>query len=190
MATKRSSTRTRKTNRPAVEEIMVEEYQAPISSQPASGGWVRWVIALLLLGLFWYQTNSWPIVATVNYRPIWRWDFDKAMYDQVGQQVLDNLVVEELIKNELASKKITVDQGEVDNRISEIKKEIGSDESFAQALAFQGMTEQTLREQISMQLGLEKLVEPSTDSAKMSEDIYSLVQKLRDEGKVWMVPSK
>lgn len=153
--------------------------------------WNKWripVLLLLLLVLFWYKTNSWPMAAVVNYRPIWRWEFNQAMYNQVGQQVLENLIVEQSIREELAQKRVSVDSAKVDGRVEEIKKQIGSDDSFTQALAFQGLTVEQLKRQINLQLGLEELVEPSTDSAVLAERVYDLVQKLRSEAKVWLVP--
>ena len=146
------------------------------------------LLILLLLGLFWYRSNSWPVVAVVNYRPIWAWDLNELMYQQVGQQALDNIITENLIVDELARQKVAVNAADVDAKIADIKKQIGSDESFTQALAMQGMTETRLRDQIKMQLGLEKLVEPSTDSAVMQESVYAKVQDLRSAGRVWRLP--
>lgn len=154
--------------------------------------WEKWripVLLLLLLVLFWSQTNSWPVAAVVNYRPIWRWELDNQMYRQVGQQTLDNLITEQVIKDELAAKQISVDSKAVDAKVEDIKKQIGTEESFNQALTLQGMTLDQLKEQISMQMGLEKLVEPSTDSAKFQQQVYDLVQRLRSQAKVWTWPT-
>lgn len=145
------------------------------------------LLVISLLVLLWYKTNSWPIVAVVNYRPIWSWDLNNMMYAQVGEQALDNIITENVIKDELDKQNVQVSESDVDAKIDEIKKQIGSDESFEQALAMQGMTSDQLREQIKLQLGLEKLVEPSTDSAKMQEDVYAKVQDLRGSSKVWTV---
>lgn len=154
--------------------------------------WERWripLIILLSLALFWFKTNSWPLAALVNYRPIWRWQLDNQMYRQIGRQTLDNLVTEQLIKDELMAKKVQVEAKDVDAKIEGIKKQIGSDESFNQALTLQGMTVDQLKQQIGMQMGLEKLVEPSTDSAKFQKSVYDLVQKLRSQAKVWTWPT-
>ena len=154
--------------------------------------WQMWripLIILLSLALFWFKTNSWPVAALVNYRPIWRWQLDELMYRQIGRQTLDNLVTEQLIKDELMIKKVQVEAKDVDAKIEDIKKQIGSDESFNQALTLQGMTVDQLKQQIGMQMGLEKLVEPSTDSAKFQKSVYGLVQKLRSQAKVWTWPT-
>ncbi|MDO8488204.1 MAG: SurA N-terminal domain-containing protein [bacterium] len=184
-----------KTRKPKAKVALTKEVELKSVAAASPANWETvWdklripAILVLLLLLFWYATNSWPVVALVNYRPIWRWQYEQAMTGQVGKQVIENLIVEQLIRDELANKKVVVSTGDVDGQINKIKTEVGSDESFQQALAFQGMTEASLREQITMQMGLEKLVEPSTDSAKISEDIYTLVQKLRSQARVWEVP--
>lgn len=165
---------------------------AVIGSSNWEAKWDKWripVLLLLLLLLFWSQTNSWPVAAVVNYRPIWRWQLDRQMYRQIGQQTLDNLVTEAVIADELAAKKVEVDAKDIDAKVEDIKKQIGTEESFNQALTLQGMTLDQLKEQISMQMGLEKLVEPSTDSAKFQQQVYDLVQKLRSQAKVWTWPT-
>ncbi len=146
------------------------------------------VLLVLLLGLFWYKTNSWPIVGVVNYKPIWRWQLNELMYNQVGKQAVDNLVTEQLIRDELENKEIDVKDADVDAKINDIKKQIGSDAAFNQALSVQGMTIDQLKKQIKLQLGLEKLVEPSTESAKLQEEVYAKVQDLKAKQKVWLVP--
>ena len=154
--------------------------------------WQMWripLIILLSLVLFWFKTDSWPVAALVNNHPIWRWQLDEAMYRQLGKQTLDNIVTEQLIKDELAVRKVQIDAKDVDAKIGDIKKQIGSDESFNQALTLQGMTVDQLKQQITMQMGLEKLVEPSTDSAKFQKSVYDLVQKLRSQAKVWTWPT-
>ncbi|KKR84045.1 MAG: PpiC-type peptidyl-prolyl cis-trans isomerase [Candidatus Woesebacteria bacterium GW2011_GWB1_41_10] len=93
----------------------------------------------LLVVLFWYRTDSWPVVALVNNYPISRFELNQLMYKRVGQEALENLVVDKLIVQELAAKGVNVSDEEVNKKIEEIKTQIGSAESFEQALAIQGM---------------------------------------------------
>lgn len=146
------------------------------------------IVALaLLLVLFWYRTDSWPVVALVNNDPITRFELNQLMYKRVGQEALENLVVDKLIVQELSSKKVTVSDDEVSKKVEEIKAQIGSQESFDQALAIQGMTEEQLKGQIKIQLALEKLVEPSTDSAVLQGRVTKLVSDLRDKAVVKII---
>lgn len=140
-----------------------------------------------LLALWWYKTNTWPIVAVVNYRPIFRFEVDKQLFSQSGKEVIDGLITEDLISQELKNRKIVVTTTDIDEKMSEIKKQFGTDENFKQILAMQGMTEEQVREQITLRVGLEKMVEPSTDSAKLQGDISKLIEELRSKAKIWLV---
>ena len=130
----------------------------------------------LLVVLFWYKTDSWPVVALVNNYPISRFELNQLMYKRVGQEALENLVVDKLIIQELSAKGVNVSDEEVTKKIEEIKTQIGSVESFEQALG-----------QIKIQLALEKLVEPSSDSAVLQERVTALVSSLRDKAVVRII---
>lgn len=140
-----------------------------------------------LLALWWYKTNTWPVVAVVNYRPIFRFEVDQQLFSQSGREVIDGLITKNLITQELRNKKITVTAVEVDAKMAEIKKQFGTEENFKQILAAQGMTEDQVREQITLRLGLEKMVEPSSDSAKLQSEIASFIEDLKAKAKIWTV---
>lgn len=142
---------------------------------------------LLLLVGFWYKTKSWPVVAVVNYMPITRFELDQLMYNKVGKEALDALITQKLVNQELMNRKMTVTPSEIDARLEEIKKQLGTPENFNQILELQGVTQAQLREQIDYQLKLEKLVPASTDSAKMQADISSTLSGLRSKAKIWVV---
>lgn len=146
---------------------------------------------LSMLTLYWYRTNSWPVVALVNYRPIFRFQLEKQMFDQIGAETLDSMVVERLIKGDLASRKISVSPVDIDAKISQIKSQLGSEDVYKQALAAQGLTEAKLREQLGIQLGLQQMVAgDSTDSADIQTKVYDYISKIRDGKKVWTVTSE
>lgn len=139
---------------------------------------------ILLVGFFWYKTNSWPVVSLVDNRPIFRFQVDQMLFAQGGAQALDSLIVEQLIANDISNKNIQVSDEEIQAKLDQIKTQIGSEEAFAQALTAQGLTEDSLKKQFKLQLGLEKLVEPSTDSAVLQERIYTYVEALRASSRV------
>ena len=148
----------------------------------------KWlVIGGVLLALFWYRTNSWPVVAVVNGMPVTRFELNSLMYEKVGQDAVEELLMSRIISQEIAKKKIKVTDGEVAEKLKMLKEQIGSEESYKQALAIQGMTEKQLVGQIKMQLSLEKMVEPSTDSARLQQEVGQLVQSLREKAVVWKV---
>ena len=57
--------------------------------------WLTWALGALVVLLLFGQ--GWPIVAVVNYKPIFRWQLDEAMKAQYGQQTLEQMISEQLI---------------------------------------------------------------------------------------------
>lgn len=151
----------------------------------------KWLlVGGLVILLFWWKTNTWPIVAVVDGTLITRFELNQVMYSKVGQDAVESLVLNKLISQELKNKKVNISSSDVDARLNTIKKQVGSEESFQQALAFQGMTEEQLKQQIKVQVGLEKLVAPSTDSAKLQQEVSEYLQTLRSKAHVWIVGEK
>ena len=154
--------------------------------------WVTWqkvAAVALLLGVFWYRTNSWPVVAVVNGVPVTRFELNQLMYEKVGQDAIEDLLTDKIINQEIISRRIKVTDGEVADKLKNLKQQIGSEEGYQQALAIQGMTEAQLLGRIKLQLALEKMVDPSTDSAKLQQAVGDLVQSWREKAIVWRVTS-
>lgn len=148
----------------------------------------KWlVISGVLVGLFWYRTGSWPVVAVVNGAPVTRFELNQLMYTKVGQDAVEELLMSRIISQEVARKKIKVTDDEVAGKLKTLKEQIGSEDSYKQALAIQGMTEKQLLVQIRMQMALEKMVDASTDAAKLQQEVGQLVQDLRGKAVVWRV---
>ncbi len=150
---------------------------------------LAFIVGVCVLGMigFWYKTKSWPVIAVVNYVPITRFELDQLMYSKVGKEALDAMITQKLVNQELRNKKMMVSASEIDARLEEIKKQLGTPENFNQILELQGVTQAQLREQIDYQLKLEKLVPASTDSAKMQADISASLSGLRSKAKIWVV---
>lgn len=173
-----------------IKEVEPEvEMPAPeVNTKVVSHRWSLIVIGgLAVLTLFWWKTNSWPIVAIVNYWPVTRFEVNQALYKQAGAQALDSIITQKLINSEISKKKITVNDADVSKKLDEIKKSIGSEENFNQLLAMQNVSLDEVKKQIKFPMALEKLVEPSTDSAKMQENISKLLDSLRSQAKIWMI---
>ncbi|WP_308639196.1 peptidylprolyl isomerase [Paenibacillus silvisoli] len=103
------------------------------------------------------------------------------LYDEMvklgGQQTLDNLIQDELIKQAADDAGITVTDADVDAEIANIKKHFPSDADFESALMQANMTLDDLKKQTPMQLRIKKLLEPQ---AKVTEED---IKKYFDENK-------
>ena len=125
----------------------------------------------------------------VNGVPVTRFELNQLMYEKVGQDAIEDLLTDKIINQEIISRRIKVTDGEVADKLKNLKQQIGSEEGYQQALAIQGMTEAQLLGRIKLQLALEKMVDPSTDSAKLQQAVGDLVQSWREKAIVWRVTS-
>lgn len=172
----------RKVSKPEI----VPEVVVPAKPKIKLPSWWKGAVGVVIvLVLYWWKTENWPVVAVVNGRPVTRFELNRELFNQAGRQTLDELVVRRLVAQEMFKRRVIVSDAEVDVKLDEAKKQFGSEDQFKQVLVANGLTLDQVRDQIKFRLGLEKMIEPSTDSAKMSTDIMDLVQKLKTDGKVW-----
>ncbi len=126
-------------------------------------------IALGLAGLLFYFKNQF-IVAWVNGRPISRIAYTQELQKLAKTQAMDSLLTKRLIITEAAKNKVTVAKEEIDeamNNIDERAKAQGA--SLEELLQAQGVSRESLREEIRLQKLLEKLVGNITiDDEKVS----------------------
>lgn len=106
-------------------------------------------------------------VASVNGVTITKSQLYDAMVVFGGKQTLDNLIQDELVKQEAKKKRIVISAKDVDAEIAKIKKQFPSEADFQSALQNAGMTLDDLKKQTPMQLRIRKLIEPSV---KVSDD--------------------
>lgn len=134
--------------------------------------WIALIIAVV--GFWWYRTNTWPVVAVVGFRPIFRHQVNQALYKQGGKAVVDSLVTEKLVKSELDRLGVRVTDQEVDTKMEEIIKSLGEGVNFEELLAERGLNMDEVRKQVQIQTGIEKaLADKATFSAQEMEDFLN-----------------
>lgn len=132
-------------------------------------------IIVLVLSAFLWKNKGWVVAATVNNRPVWRWDLESRMVSRFGSQTIDELVSESLIRQTAAKNKVIISKIEVDNKVSEIEKSLAGKITIKDALAQQGMTIDDFRRQVELQLMLEKLTASSV--AVSDKEIQDYIDK-------------
>lgn len=126
------------------------------------------VAIVIVAGTLLYIYKGLFIAATANGSPISRFAVISKLEKTSGKQTLDLLITRKLIIGELDKKKITVTDDEVSVAIKKIEDRIvGQGSTLEQALAADGMTMAALREQISVNLRIEKLL---ADQIQVSDD--------------------
>jgi len=133
------------------------------------------VVAILLIIILTvlFFTKGLLIAATLNGSPISRLSVIKDLEKQGGKQTLEGIITQKLIDTELAKQNITVTKEEVDEQIKQIEAQVTSQGgTLKDALAQQNMTEEKLREQITIQKKLEKLLAEKVAVSDTEIDAY------------------
>ena len=117
--------------------------------------------------------NDDPVVATVNGEQIRRSEYDKAVAQNNGEEVLDGLVIERLIAGEAKKRNITVDEGEAGRLLDEQRQQFGNEAAFQAALAQAGLTEADFNRQLRLGVMLRQMVADQTQVSEQEvNDMY------------------
>ncbi|MFH0979839.1 MAG: SurA N-terminal domain-containing protein, partial [Candidatus Roizmanbacteria bacterium] len=116
-------------------------------------------------------------VASVNGQLISRLSVIKDLEKQGGQKTLDVIILKALVTQEAKKKKIVISQKDVDTEIKKIEANIVSQGlTLDQLLEQQGMTKNSLNEEIKVQLSLNKLVGSDIKVSDKEIDDYLSLQ--------------
>lgn len=130
-------------------------------------------ILLIIVLTALYFAKGLFIAATLNGSPVSRLSVIKDLEKQGGKQTLEGIITQKLIDTELAKQNITVTKEEVDEQIKQIEAQVTSQGgTLKDALAQQNMTEDKLREQITIQKKLEKLLADKVAVSDIEIDAY------------------
>ncbi len=141
----------------------------------------KFYIILIIAGLvllFIYKKN-WFVAATVNGSPITNLELQMKLNKQFRTQMLNQLINEKIILTEVMKKNTVVSEAEVSNKISEIEKSVGGAESLNALLSQQGQTRDGIREQIRLQLSIEKLY--ANEASVSGEEVAAFIEQNSDQ---------
>jgi foldase protein PrsA len=97
-------------------------------------------------------------IAIVGQKKITRDEFVQKMEQEVGREVLVNMIDRQLIEEAATAAGINVTPQEVQDEINKAKEQSGSPEKFAQFLASQNMTEQDAADRVTYTLKVKALL--------------------------------
>lgn len=139
------------------------------------------------------------IVAVVNEEEISRADFetlhaqvvtqqgiditslDAEMQKQLEDQVVDELIVQALLRQAVEVSEVTITQEEIDTRMDAIVAQLGGEEAFQQALDVEGLSEEALRSEVRTELASQTYLEQELNLASVSvseEEIQTTYEQL------------
>lgn len=135
-------------------------------------------IVILVAFMFGYFLKGFFVAALVNGKPISRIRVIRELEKTQGLAVIDNIVTEELIRQEARKLKISVSKADVDAEIATIEESLKSQsQNLDEILAAQGMTRSELVKNIELQKLIEKIL---TDEVTVTDEE---VQKYIDDNK-------
>ncbi|WP_240545975.1 peptidylprolyl isomerase [Paenibacillus artemisiicola] len=153
---------------------------AAFVSKPSRGGkawmYISLGLALILIVVLikppFGGSSGKQAVGSVNGVSITKDQLYDAMAKLGGAQTMDNLIQDELIKQEADKKNITISDADVDKEIENIKKRFPSEAEFESALQQSGMSLDDLKAQTPMQLRIRKILEPQAQVTEKDVEDY------------------
>lgn len=128
-------------------------------------------IAIVAILSLLYYFRSFFIVAMVNGQPIWRSTLNDRMAKQYGQQMLDGLITEALIRQQADTKNLKISDDKIASETAKIEESLQSQgQTLDQVLILQGMTREDLEQQLKLNLLVEQLAvsEASTSADEVA----------------------
>jgi len=156
---------------PVVSDDSQKVYVAASSSKKRFVRIVPIVLVVLLLVLL--GMNKGMLVASlVNGKPIFTWQFHSVLRDRFGQQTLEGMIGEMLIKDEAKKAKIVVTKEEISAKENEIVASLGANVSLDDLLKFQGLSKSDFEKQVTLQLTVEKLLSKDLVVSQTDIDMF------------------
>ncbi len=149
-------------------------YEPVPSASPKKRAPVRWVVAVLAVGLLVLAAVNRGLIvaAVVDGKPIFSWQLNNTLRTRYGQQTLEGMIGEVLIAREAQKQGVTVSQKELEAKQKEILSSLGTEVSLGDFLKFQGLTEADFNQQLRLQLTVERLLTKNLTITDSDIDAY------------------
>lgn len=132
------------------------------------------IAGLLVLGIY---KKDWFIAATVNGSPVTNLELQMRLNEQFRSKTLDQLINEKIILSEAAKNNVAVTEEEINKKVSEIETSVGGADTFNALLAQQGQDRNTVKQQIRLQLTIEKLY--AKEATVSAEEVKEFIEQNR-----------
>lgn len=139
--------------------------------------WKKWLWVVVIVGgivAWWAKTKTWPIVAVVAGKPLTRYEVEQALYKQGGEGMVDSLITQRLIEAELDKKGVQIEESDLDARIEEMRATVPEGRTLEEELSGRGYSLEHVKKLVSLQMRLNKAVEPSASVS--AEEITQYVK--------------
>lgn len=134
------------------------------------------IAALVLLGIY---KKSWFVAATVNGTPVTNLELQMRLNEQFRSQTLNQLINEKIILGEATKNNVAVSEADVNKKITEVETSVGGAQSLDALLSQQGQTRQSIRQQIKLQLAIEKLY--TNEATVSAEEVSQFLEQNKEQ---------
>ncbi|MCM3440130.1 peptidylprolyl isomerase [Metabacillus halosaccharovorans] len=130
------------------------------------------VLIVAAIAVFIFLSTRSDVVAKVGSESLTKDDLYTFFVEQNGEAALDTLITKNLINQEVEKEKITVSSKEIDAELQELIDSYGGEETFEQQLTSSGLTQDDIKEDIEVNLKIEKLLEPQIEITEEEMKTY------------------
>lgn len=200
------------------ENLLLTKPSVPseILRDPSSAASLRWgifaVLFIVIIGAY-LASRGYIVAAMVNGKPIFGWDVVSSVMSHYGSTTLDSMISDRLITEAAQKQNVNITQKDVDAKINDLMKSLGSNVKIDDVLKYQGMTKAEFDDQVRLQLTVEKILGKgvtasdseiadyisknqttmtATDDAGLQNEASQAIvsQKINDKVQVWFADLK
>jgi foldase protein PrsA len=140
------------------------------------------ILALVLsLGLSPAAAQADRDLVKVNGTPIRQSEVIQRLLERYGNETLDEMVDELLVRQEIDAKKIKVSPEEIDKRLAKMRSRFPDEKTFEQQLAQQGSSMDKLKKDMNDGLAMEKLIIAAKHLKVGDEELRKAFEKHQDD---------
>lgn len=133
------------------------------------------IAGILLLAIY---KKNWFIAATINGSPVTNLELQMSLNQAFRTQTLNQLINEKIILAEATKNNVVISDLEVGSKISEIETSVGGAQALDAMLTQQGQTRETIKQQIKLQLTIEKLY--TNEATVSAEEVAQFVEQNKE----------
>lgn len=120
------------------------------------------IILAILIGLVASVTGckNEEIVAKVNDEAITKEELYDVLVEKYGAQTLESLIAERIVKLEAKAQNIEVSEDDIEEKLDIMRNYYGGEEAFNEAMAHYGYEMEKIKDDITVNIQIKKLLEP------------------------------
>ncbi|HUV71858.1 MAG TPA: SurA N-terminal domain-containing protein [Clostridia bacterium] len=171
--------KTKKVAEEKIEPVLTEEVSITTVSKSISpvsrknkNLFIVVALTIVIVGLLGYLFRDKFLAGIVNGRPIFRTELNQRLSQSYGKETLENMIIEKLIREEARKNNITVSDKEVEDEIAKLSQSLGEGTKLEDVLAQQRVSMKDFRNQITIRLEVNKLLDKETEVTDEEIDTF------------------